>query len=235
MFDSRIVNVQTIDPITLLVTPNASVALATLAQAKDFLKIPIADTSEDTFIQDAINVCSEAIEQYCDRIFVQRLVIETIFNHPDGSLVLVHNPVVSIISLTDSYGVAMDQTKFVMSTKGGILRPIPQMTYASGILPSLSALITGFFQQNMITATYYAGYAPADMPYALRRACLEYIKTMRFQRERDPNVAIEAVADVGSTTYVWGIRGNAQTDLVAGTGNVPSTVSDLLSQYKRRV
>jgi hypothetical protein len=47
--------------------PLADNALTTLEAVKEYLKIPVGTTVDDTKLEDLINSCSTAIENYCGR------------------------------------------------------------------------------------------------------------------------------------------------------------------------
>jgi hypothetical protein len=231
MFDSRIIDHALCD-VAGVANTSLTNALVTLTEVKEFLKITTA--TEDAFLTDAISVCSTAIEEYCDRFFAARLIGENVFDHCSGSLVLVHRPVITLMSIKTPTA-TIDPANYMLDKSAAIVRPLPRSTYANLPVYDLGGIYLGLFQEPLLTATYVAGYLPGTIPGVVKRACLEYVKTMRFTRLRDPNVAIENVPDVGSTTYLWGIRGNMETDLAAGVGNVPATVSDLLGTFRRRV
>lgn len=234
MFGSRTVLVDAMNADTGLADPAASVAMVTVSDVKTFLKINPLDVSEDAYIELAISVCTDAIERYCDRIFIQRIVTEIIFDHPSGSLVLVHSPVLSVTSIATE-AATISPASYVLDRQAAMLRPMPNQLVAQSVSTSLSEYALGTFESAIITAVYVAGYPLAAIPAAIRMACLEYVKTMRSQRSRDPNIAIESVPDVGSRTFVWGIRGGSATDPAAHISGMPSTVTDLINSYRRRV
>lgn len=77
-------------------------ALCTLAQAKDFLDIPSANTSYDNKLTMYINAASELIENHCDRKFMFNTYSVRRDGRRSDRIVLPQYPVIEIIDVWDS-------------------------------------------------------------------------------------------------------------------------------------
>ena len=79
--------------------------LVTLNQMKDFLGIPLATTTFDTFLTLQLQIVSEAVEGYCNRKFAQTSYTQTFhrkgFQIAPDTLPLFHYPLVSITSIVE--------------------------------------------------------------------------------------------------------------------------------------
>lgn len=191
--------------------------LVTLAQVKAALGIPGADTTRDVELQLRADMIAEQLENYCGRILAQRQVTETIFGvGGDASFVLTHYPAFTFTSLTDDAGNVFDPAAYVNDVRSGCIWSLPN---ASPFTPS-------------VTAVYMAGFSP--VPPTIVSAALLYAQTIEAEGSRDPNIASETIADVGTTTYVQ----SAATGRQIGDGEtgamIPGNVAEIMNHYIRR-
>lgn len=204
--------------------PVGSIALVTLAEAKAYLGIPNGDTTQDNLLLQLISVATNAIEKYCDRVFVLRRVTEIIDNRHGGSLVLQHNPVEQIISIVDDAGVTINSNDYRLNRDAGILRPKFNEPY--------------LFALGEITVVYRAGWLLANVPEQVVHAAKEYVKVLRNDITRDPMLARERVEDVGEREYLFGSSSASEAQRIATGlhgGYVPTTVAALINPFRRRV
>lgn len=125
--------------------------LIALDDMKNYLGIPLLDTSNDAFLTLNIQVVSDAIEGYCKRKFASATYTQTFYKNkfqsiPD-SLPLYHYPLVSIASVVEKDEDAEPGT------------PVTDYRYhnPTGILEKNWGRF--FANGNMVVAEYVAGYA----------------------------------------------------------------------------
>lgn len=79
----------------------ANNALTTLAAVREYLQIPLSDTSKDDLFKRLINAASDLIESYCQRSFKKATRTET--HYDTEHHVFVNNyPVLSVTGITDN-------------------------------------------------------------------------------------------------------------------------------------
>jgi hypothetical protein len=228
-----------------------STDLVTLAAVKDYLTV--TDTSEDVFLSAAISVASQALETFLDRIIVKRRVVERFRRTPSniapvglsinhigwngysgasplvnygslgGPLVLTHNPVIGIVSIVDGIGSTVPASDYISMSKAGT------------VMAADSTRIDLF--AGDYTVSYDCGWPIASLPAALKHGTMEWVKTLRMDRFKDPSVAREQTVDVGLVEYTWGVS-RAATAQALGTGDhggvAPVSVAALVNSYKRK-
>jgi hypothetical protein len=115
--------------ITRVITPATSLDLVTLDQAKALLGIDPADTSKDAQISQHIAATSAAINNYCDRIFVQQVYRDQVRNAYGGygePFVTRQYPIaldvagVPLVAVTEA-GVALDPAYLEVYPEAGSL------------------------------------------------------------------------------------------------------------------
>lgn len=98
--------------------PLASNTLTTLAAVKAYLKIE--STHDDTMLEDLINACSTAIENYCGRKFKEQPFDEEYDGTGKNYLLLEQFPVKSINSLSID-GIVLDPSEYKVKKNNGVL------------------------------------------------------------------------------------------------------------------
>lgn len=81
-------------------------SLVTLSDLKDYLGILPADTSQDTYLNSEITLFDDAVLNYCNRVFEQTTVTETIYYDDfkdKKEHYLYHHPIISITSITEKH------------------------------------------------------------------------------------------------------------------------------------
>ena len=66
--------------ITRVITPAASMALVSVEDAKAALGIKVDDTTQDAAVTRQIEATSQAINNYCDRVFVVQVYRDQVRN-----------------------------------------------------------------------------------------------------------------------------------------------------------
>jgi hypothetical protein len=79
--------------------PLADNALTTLEAVKEYLKIPVGTTVDDLKLEDLINSCSTAIENYCGRKLKEQDFEEEYDGTGKKYILLEQYPVKSITSI----------------------------------------------------------------------------------------------------------------------------------------
>lgn len=201
------------EPRDIEIDPKLADGFISLDDAKDFLGV--SGDTEDDAISSLIKTASQNIEAYCNTLFEQRTVTETLF--PDESVVnllLTHAPAIELNSLTID-DVEQDVADFRFMKASGIVRS------ADGV--SISG--------TKIEIVYDAGYATEDLPEGLIEATKEYIRALRFVRSRDTSIKSESVDGVGSVSYET--SGSEMSVGVNGT-KIPADVAALVDHLVKR-
>jgi len=201
--------------ITVTVAPSTTKLIA-LADLKAILGI--TDSANDTLLGNIIQRGSDAIARFCNRVFAQRTVIETLPGTGGQLLKLKFFPIVTLTSIAYD-GDTVDGDTYTLT------EPDAGMVYREA----------GWFYTGHAydyAATYTHDYNLPDMsgadtlPYDIQQAALELCKGMWLARQRDPAVSMESVPDVYTVQY--GGQGNGG----ALVGAIPLNVQELLLPYR---
>ena len=180
-------------------------ALTTLIQAKEFLKIPLAELSQDGLIELLINSASETLERETNRVLAAVDLVEFQDGRRQNSISLNEYPVISVSELkTDPYNA------FPASTI------IPADDYFfddDGITLKNSVFSKGF---KNIKISYRAGFEV--IPSDIELACLWLVFWQNRIRQSDDIGRNNKSKDGESTSY-------SQT--------MPQDVRDCIDRYKR--
>jgi hypothetical protein len=176
--------------ITVTSAPSTTKLIA-LADLKALLGI--SDSANDALLGNIIQRGSDAIARFCNRVFAQRTIIETLPG-PGGQLLkLKFSPVVTLTSIALD-GETVDSDTYVLTEpEAGIVFRESYWAY------------TG--HKYSYTATYTHGYNLPDisgadtLPHDIQQAALELCKGMWLVRQRDPSVTMESVPDVYTVQY----------------------------------
>lgn len=169
--------------------------IITLAEAKKNCKIPASETEEDTLLQEFVDSATDQIENYTDRIFVDREA--TIKMEAwENKIELPVSPVRSVTSVT-----YVDQTGVTQTATAGTHYAVVQYDdkYRTKIIfkyssfPNLQDTKTEPFP---ITITVQCGYLKSAMPKAIKRAALMLVGYMESHREDMPTTIPRSVDSV---------------------------------------
>jgi hypothetical protein len=199
--------------VTVTVPPTTTKLIA-LADLKAILGV--TDGANDTLLGNIIQRGSDAMARFCNRVFAQRTVVETLPG-PGGQLLKLNfSPVVTLTS-TAFDGETVDSDTYTLTEPdAGIVFCESYWAY------------TG--HKSSYTATYAHGYNLPDMsgadtlPHDIQQAALELCKGMWLARQRDPSVTMESVPDVYTVQY--GVKNGGSL------GAIPPNVQELLLPYK---
>jgi Phage gp6-like head-tail connector protein len=201
--------------VTVTVPPTTTKLIA-LADLKALLGI--ADSAHDTLLGNIIQRGSDAIARFCNCVFAQRTVIETLPG-PGGQLLkLKFSPIVTLTSIAFDGATVDPDTYTLTEPEAGIVFCESYWAY------------TG--HKYSYAATYTHGYNLPDMagadtlPHDIQQAALELCKGMWLARQRDPSVTMESVPDVYTVQYGGQGRNGAPM------GAIVPTVQELLLPYK---
>jgi len=208
------------------VTPAASLALVDLDQVKAELKISPADTSKDAQIQANIEQISQAINTYCDRIFVRQGYRDQIRStYSTGlccgtPLVLRQRPIavddgVPVVVITEGNIVLMPDQWEVDEQMGRIYR-----LDAGGI---------GAWGGNPIVVDYDAGYDAGKIPADLQAAALKSVTARYSNVGRDPMLRSQTIPDVVAESY-W----SSETSGGLSSTAIPAEAYAVLEAYVLR-
>jgi hypothetical protein len=206
-----------------VITPAATYDLTVLATVKE--RLGITDTASDTLLGHLISAASGRAAAYCNRVFAEETVEETLRlpRHFGQSgrhvrplvLTLVRFPVSALVSATDGTA-ALTPADYELDGETG------QLYRLDGSDNQIR------WTGPKLVVRYTAGYALLDsLPYGIEEAVIELVKSAWFGRKRDPLVKSEAVTDIGSTDY-W--VGSAPGE---GEIGLPETVAAMLNPFRR--
>jgi hypothetical protein len=201
--------------VTVTVPPSTTKLIA-LADLKAILGV--ADSANDTLLGNIIQRGSDVIARFCNRIFAQRTVVETLPGTGNQLLKLKFVPIVTLTSIAFD-GDTVDSDTYTLT------EPDAGMVYREA-----GWFYTG--HKHSYAATYVHGYNLPDMsgadtlPHDIQQAALELCKGMWLARQRDPSVSMESVPDV----YIVQYGGQGRNG--APIGAIPPNVQELLLPYK---
>ncbi|MBX4215809.1 phage gp6-like head-tail connector protein [Candidatus Parcubacteria bacterium] len=193
---------------------DAGVALITLNELKEYLKVSTGTTGEEQILQALLNSACTWVTNYLGRNLLKQTYVE--YYDGDGSvqLVLRNTPVVSITSIYVDYLRAWAADKLVNSTDYFIRKE-------SGIVEAFYLFGNWLPGRANIKVTYVAGYLPdidkteaqGGMPHsvrlAIKRICDHHYRTGYTNRKLD--VSSETRGDL-TTTFK---DGDMQKDVLA--------------------
>jgi hypothetical protein len=186
-------------------------ALTSLNTAKNFLKIPLAETGTDSMIEIFINSASEDCERYCDRKFKQASYVETHLGKGGNLLILNQWPIISITELRIDTAADFTSSDSLIDSDDYMVGDSYNTLYLKNgkVFPNTRGFIS-------IRVSYDAGFSP--VPSSLEHACLwlvsYYYKMWNNSNIGRPNKSKENE----SATYLQGW---------------PDHVIKILNQFKR--
>lgn len=211
-------------------TPADSQDLTILDNVK--LELGLTTTAEDTAIEMWIDQASGVVSDYCNRVFGQETVLETIRNRQrsygplwtgttggesgfSGAGIIggfstigrEHGAVVlrrnPVVSLTS---VVEDGNTLIENTDF-------ECDYESGIMTRLDSdgNERRWYFKNLLV-TYTAGYELlGTLPIAIERATITLVKLLRSAATRDPNLMSETIPGVRTVQYAVGKFGGTDS------------------------
>lgn len=183
--------------------------MISLADMKTYLGV--TSTDYDTFLTQQINVVSEAIEKYCQRIFTQKTYTETYYLSDLKELNVVrlkslYTYAFPIISVTEvrEYQDASDLVG-VARTDFRVNKPHGMITVNDDAVSFFSKGVCGFFDgAEILKVTYTGGYA--TIPYTIQEVIYNLVSA-RYNKK------ISGVAlDFGSDVQRVSIPGTISVD-----------------------
>jgi hypothetical protein len=200
---------------TTLLTPASSHDLVTLVNLKADLAIAV--TTDDTFLSRAIAKASQAAGQFCNRVFVDEKVQDVFdIGFPRlqwaGERVLQTSrfPVSAITSITEHGTPLVRDTDYRIDPATGCMLRLN----AAGQVISWGS--------TPVTAIYNGGFA--TIPLDLQDAVTTIVKSLRFNRTRDPALRSENIL---SGLYAYTLFD--QTQVPSGTAE---QVASTLEAYR---
>lgn len=139
--------------------PLAPNALTTLEAVKAYMGIPLEQVNDDDTLENLINACSTAIEDYCKRKFLEQTFDEEYDGTGKNYLLLEQFPVKSISSITVE-DITLDASEYKVKKNNGVL------IRKNSIWP---------LGDINISITYVAGLS--EIPAPLELACKHYVKS----------------------------------------------------------
>jgi hypothetical protein len=178
----------------------------------------ITDSANDTLLGNIIQRGSDAITRFCNRVFAQRTVQETLPGSGGQLLKLKFSLVVTLTSIAlDAETVESDSYALTEPDAGIVFREAG-WAYTSHAY-DYTAIYTHGDNLPDITGT-------DTLPHDIQQAALELCKGMWLARQRDPFVTMESVPDMYTVQYGGQGRNGALI------GAIPPNVQELLLSYR---
>jgi len=194
-------------------TLNAN-ALVDLDITKNYLGIPLAETSQDELVRDFINESSSLVESYCNRLFREKTVTERFNGARTNEIILKQWPVTSVTS------VHIDSARLfpVGSLVDASDYELAENEKAEGISVEIFSQVFPQGRKN-IKIVYTYGYALfTDVPGDLQLACKRTVAYYWQQQQNRDFTEIEKSKREEDITLIDGI---------------PKAASVILENYKR--
>lgn len=207
--------------ISRVITPATTFDLVTLDQAKTMLGIDSADTSQDAALQQHITAVSAAIDNYCDRVFVQQVYRDQF--RSVCTWVGAGEPLRTRqfpIAIGDATG---DPLATVTVDAGVVDTALWEVDPASGTFYAINGLYVDSWSGSTILIDYTGGFNP--VPADVQAAALEWISARYYSVGREPGLRAETIPDL--ITQTWDSGGSA-----ASASTIPGGVAGLLDAYR---
>jgi hypothetical protein len=147
----------------------AANALTTYANVK--AELGLTDDTQQSYIERQINVVSQKIENYCNRIFKSTTYTnEKYIGNNLNVLTLKQYPVTTLSKVTLD-GTEIDLNSLILDGNSGMIEFTNAIFESSNISCGISNY--PFLCQKNITVTYTAGYA--TIPYDLEEICIREV------------------------------------------------------------
>lgn len=187
--------------------------IVTVAEAKVHMNVPTTDTSHDTEISGFVDAATPVIEDIVGAVL--QATFDELYDGGRPSIVLRHNPVISITSLTEYSGVT--PTVLTVAATPDLVVPGSYVLDPDGILYRAG---TGYFTpgRSNVRVVYVAGRAA--VPANIRLATLELVRHL-----------YQSTQQGGRPSF----NGGATDDMpwAPSAFAVPTRVIELLAPHKR--
>lgn len=202
-----------------VITPAPTYDLTVLATVKE--RLGITDGTQDTILGHLISAASDKAATYCNRVFAQETVQETIrlhrkggrFWHPE-SIKLKRFPIASFVSIVDGTTTLVSSVDYEFDAIRGLLYRLDGSDNRCHWLGP------------KIVIQYVGGYAVMDsLPYPIEEAVIEIIKLTWYGKQRDPMLRSEGEPGIGQQQF-W--VGSSPGQI----GPLPPAISGILDQFR---
>lgn len=212
-----------------VITPATYTDLASLEDVK--AELELSGAQDDAVLGRMIRQASADIVRYTNRSFGLETVREVFrIYEPYGELaygaaappdwcfrgleplLLRRTPVVELISVIED-GTPVLPAEYELERDVGLLHRLSDGWRSGWWVPR-------------VTVEYRAGYAAADLPEDVSRACVDLAKLRFFARSRDPALRSERILDVIDTSFT-------ATSSAAIKRGLPVDVAERLDAYRR--
>lgn len=185
--------------------------LVTLADMKAHLKIDSGNTDNDSFLTDQLNLISDTVEAYCQRVFSQATYTQT-FYHQDYTygmqLETFHFPLISVTSITEGADL-LDPSYYRVHKPTGLI----------------TRNSSAFFICQDVTVVYSAGYA--TIPTPIQSVVMSLVEE-RYNR-KNTGVSLNFGSDVQSISVPGSI--SIAFDYSLSNNDRSNTLGTLLGSY----
>lgn len=206
-------------PIVTVTAAAASRRLVDLSYARLMMGL---DASADPVLDNLLDSASAAAERWCNRKLIRESVSEIWrLPQPRESLPLTRWPIVSIASVTEGTGDALDSAYYEADLEDGQLYRLDGSDCRSR------------WCATKVTVAYTGGYLAedetgSDVPDDLRDGVMAIVRAAWFAQGRDPYLRSEEVPGVARFAYGFGAAAQSESGL-------PPEAESLLAPYRMLV
>ncbi|RTL04480.1 phage gp6-like head-tail connector protein [Candidatus Dependentiae bacterium] len=193
--------------------------LATLAEVKSYLGE--TTTTYDAFLTQQITMISEAIEQYCQRTFLEDTYVQTYYKDDfttlPAKLPLYHYPVATISQVKQD---------------DAIVTEVPRLHKPTGMMVSADRFFLGY---KTLEITYTAGFLVADVPSPIKNVvyalCEEKYNRKKSGISLNFGSDVQRISIAGSISidYDYSLNNNERAN---GLGTILGSHLNVLDAYR---
>lgn len=214
-------------PLLTIVSPATDRNLITLADLKQ--RLNITTTAQDTDLENKLLEASEIISNYCNRVLVQETVRERYNGYSWKKYInLRRTPIVSVTSIIiDNSVTPVDSDLYEFDIENeisGYIWPLDsdgRRVY----FPETWGTWSSWCGNSLVDILYVGGHTQATMPYPIRAACAEMVRTRLNADKQGSNVSKIEIPGVWSKTL--------DTASKESNSLIPDHIKDMLFPYRR--
>lgn len=194
--------------------------ITTRDKVKNYLNIPLTNTSDDAFIDDLLLYVQGIIERYCNRHFdlatytsEQHIIMHKIFTK--------EYPIRSVTSIIRVGSDVIDMAPGSSGVTNYRIYPsyIEMLDYKYVTMSNKPQFAN--HEESYVEITYQAGYDSISMPYDLKMAATE-LTALKYKESRENRLGVEQESE-GAVRYTY-----AKKD-----SEMPLTILCILDRYKK--
>lgn len=208
-------------------TPAADFDIITLSELKE--RLNVTGTSQDDDLRRKLHEASQAIANHLNRVLLQETVLETFYGlNPRKWINLKRTPIISITSIIlDSAATPVDSDLYQfdpLAETVGYIWPLDSEGHRVYYPESWGSWST-WCGDSIVEIRYVGGHTKANMPFLLKAAVAELVKSRLEAARQGSNVSKIEIPGVWAKTL----------DTTSRESNIliPDYIQDMIQPYKR--